>query len=139
MASFAEEQKIKAHLELIAEAGDYAAYFSQGTNSDGDPSTWYITNDSDKAAADALLDAKVAELTAIGNETSNGEGPSDFESYTPIHFDNSIADAGVDYRTWFVDVNGDYFKADNGNSDSIAQITDSDEIATLLTDSEFVA
>lgn len=139
MASYVEEQKLRAHLELIAEAGTYAGYFEQGTNADGDPSAWFITNDSDKTAADTLLDAKVAELTAIGNETANGEGPSDFEEYTPIHFDNTIADAGVDYRTWFVDVNGDYFKADNGNSDSIAQITDSDEIATLLTDSEFVA
>ena len=136
MASFAEEQKIKAHLELIAEAGDYAAYFSQGTNDDGDPSTWYITDDSDKAAADALLDAKVAELTAIGNETAGGEGAGDFTGYTPIHFDDSVS--GADYRTWFVDANGDYFKADNGNSDDIAQITDADEIATLLTDSGYI-
>jgi len=136
MASFAEEQKLRAHLELIAEAGTYAGYFSQGTNGDGDPSAWFITNDSDKAAADALLDAKVAELTAIGNETAGGEGAGDFTGYTPIHFDDSVS--GADYRTWFVDANGDYFKADNGNSDDIAQITDADEIATLLTDSGYI-
>ncbi len=136
MASFAEEQKLRAHLELIAEAGVYAGYFSQGTNGSGDPSAWFITNDSDKAAADALLDAKVAELTAIGNETAGGEGAGDFTGYTPIHFDESVS--GADYRTWFVDANGDYFKADNGNSDDIAQITDADEIATLLTDSGYI-
>jgi hypothetical protein len=138
MASFAEEQKIKAHMELIIEDGDYKAYFSQGTNADG-VSAWYLTNDSDKAAADTLLDAKVAELTAIGDATANGEGPSDFDGYTPIHFDDSIADAGVDYRTWFVDENADYFKADNGNSDSLVQVTESSEISTLLTDSNYVA
>lgn len=139
MASFAEEQKLRAHIELINEAGTYAGYFSQGTNSDGDESCWYLTDDSNKAAADALLDAKVAELSTIGGATANGEGPSDFDAYTPIHFDDSISESGVNYRTWFVDVNGDYFKADNGNSDSIVQITDADEINTLLTDSEYVA
>lgn len=138
MASFVEEQKIRAHLELIAEAGTYAGYFSQGTNSDGDPSAYYITDDSNKAAADTLLDAKVAELVGIGSATAGGEGAGDFTGYTPIHFDDSISDAGVDYRTWFVDVNGDYFKSDNGNSDSIAQVVDADEINTLLTDSGYI-
>ena len=38
MASYVEEQKIRAHLELIAEAGTYAGYFEQGTNADGDES-----------------------------------------------------------------------------------------------------
>ena len=137
MATFAQEKIMRAHLELIAEGGDYADYFSQGTNESGEKSTWYLTNDSDKDAAQALLDARVATLTDIGSETSSGEGPSDFDGYTPIHFDDSVSDA--DYRTWFVDANGDYFKADNGNSDSIAQITDSDEINTLLTDSGYIA
>jgi len=138
MASFAEEKRLRAHLELIAEGGTYAGYFSQGTNADGDASAYYITNDSDITAAEALLDAKIAELSDVGGETAGGEGPSEFTGYTAIHFDNSISDAGVDYRTWFVDANGDYFKADNGNSDTIAQVTDSTEIDTLLTDSGYV-
>lgn len=137
MATFAQEKILRAHLELIAEAGDYAGYFTQGTNADGDASCWYLVDDSNKATAQALLDARVATITDIGAENSGGEGPSDFEGYTPIHFDDSVS--GADYRTWFVDVNGDYFKADNGNSDSIAQITDSDEINTLLTDSGYIA
>tara|TARA_B100001939_G_scaffold87726_2_gene75165 strand:- start:33 stop:446 length:414 start_codon:yes stop_codon:yes gene_type:complete len=135
--SYAKEKFIRAHLELIAEGGDYADYFRQGTNSEGEASAWVLINSSDEAAAQALLDAKVATLTDIGAENSGGEGPSDFEGYTPIHYDDSVS--GADYRTWFVDVNGDYFKADNGNSDSIAQITDSDEINTLLTDSGYIA
>ena len=138
MASFAEEQKLRAHLELIAEGGTYAGYFSQGTNESGVESAYYITDDSNKAAADALLDAKVAELTAedIGSATPGGEGGGDFTGYTAIHYDDSVS--GADYRTWFVDANGDYFKADNGNSDSIVQIVDADEISTLLTDSGYV-
>tara|TARA_B110000305_G_scaffold24359_1_gene22260 strand:+ start:324 stop:737 length:414 start_codon:yes stop_codon:yes gene_type:complete len=136
MASFAQEKEMKAHLLLIEEAGTYAGYFSQGTNGDGDPSAYYLTNDSDKAAADTLLDAKVAELTEIGSETAAGEGPSDFASYTPIHFDDDVA--GADYRAWFVNADGDYFKADNGNSDDIIEISDADEIATLLTDSGYI-
>tara|TARA_Y100000385_G_C12656213_1_gene451697 strand:- start:108 stop:524 length:417 start_codon:yes stop_codon:yes gene_type:complete len=136
MASFAEEKRLRAHIELIAEAGDYAAYFSQGTNSDGDPSAWFITNDSDITAAEVLLDAKIAELSDIGSETANGTGPSNFEGYTPIHFDDSVSD--VDYRAWFIDANGDYFKADNGNSDTLEQITDADETATLISDSGYV-
>ena len=138
MASFAEEKRLRAHLELIAEGGTYAGYFSQGTNADGDASAYFITDDSDITAAEALLDAKIAELSDVGGETAGGEGPSEFTGYTAIHFDNSISDAGVDYRTWFVDANGDYFKADNGNSDTIAQVTDSTEIDTLLTDSGYV-
>tara|TARA_B110000977_G_scaffold137628_1_gene174825 strand:+ start:104 stop:517 length:414 start_codon:yes stop_codon:yes gene_type:complete len=136
MASFAQEKEMKAHLLLIEEAGTYADYFSQGTNGDGEPSAYYLTNDSDKAAADTLLDAKVAELTEIGSETAAGEGPSDFASYTPIHFDDDVA--GADYRAWFVNADGDYFKADNGNSDNITEISDADEIATLLTDSGYI-
>lgn len=136
MATFAEEKRLRAHIDLIAEGGDYAAYFSQGTNEDGEESCWYITNDSDIDAAEALLNAKIAELSDVGAETSNGEGPSNFDGYEAIHYDDSVS--GVDYRTWFVDANGDYFKADNGNSDTLAQITDADEIATLLTDSEYV-
>jgi hypothetical protein len=134
--SYAKEKYIRAHLDLIAEGGDYADYFRQGTDADGDPSAWILKNSSDEAAAQALLDAKVAELNDVGSETSNGEGPSDFTGYTPIHYDDSVS--GVDYRAWFVDANGDYFKADNGNSDSIVQITDSAEIETLLADSGFV-
>ena len=136
MATFAEEKRLRAHIDLIAEGGDYAAYFSQGTNEDGEESCWYITNDSDIDAAEALLNAKIAELSDVGAETSNGEGPSNFDGYEAIHYDDSVS--GVDYRTWFGDANGDYFKADNGNSDTLAQITDADEIATLLTDSEYV-
>ena len=137
MASYVEEQKIRAHLELIAEAGTYAGYFEQGTNADGDESAWFITNDSDKAAADTLLDAKVAELTAIGTETAGGEGGGDFTGYKAIHFDDSVS--GADYRTWFTeDATGDYYKTDNGDSDNLAKITDADEIAALLTDSGYV-
>jgi hypothetical protein len=139
MASFAEEKRLRAHLLLIAEAGTYAGYFSQGTNSDGDESAFYLTNDSDETAAETLLDAKIAELSSeLGVETAGGEGAGDFEGYTAIHFDDSISDAGVDYRAWFVDANGDYFKADNGNSDSIVQVTESSEISTLLADSGYV-
>ena len=29
----------------------------QGTNAEGEPSAWFLTNDSDKDAAQALLDA----------------------------------------------------------------------------------
>ena len=134
--SYAKEKYIRAHLDLIAEGGDYADYFRQGTDADGNASAWVLKNSSDEAAAQALLDAKVAELSDVGSETSNGEGPSDFTGYTPIHYDDSVC--GVDYRAWFVDANGDYFKADNGNSDSIVQITDSAEIETLLADSGFV-
>ena len=137
MASYVEEQKLRAHLELIAEAGTYAGYFEQGTNADGDPSAWFITNDSDITAAEVLLDAKIAELNDVGNETANGTGPSNFEGYTAIHYDDSVS--GVDYRAWFVDANGDYFKADNGNSDTLEQITDADETATLISDSGYVA
>ena len=136
MASFAEEKRLRAHLELIAEGGTYAGYFSQGTNADGDASAYFITDDSDITAAEALLDAKIAELSDVGGETAGGEGPSEFTGYTAIHFDDSVS--GADYRTWFVDANGDYFKADNGNSDTIAQVTDSTEIDTLLTDSGYV-
>ena len=136
MASFAEEKRLRAHLELIAEGGTYAGYFSQGTNGDGDPSAYYITNDSDISAAESLLDAKIAELSDVGSENSGGEGGGDFSGYTAIHYDDSVS--GADYRTWFVDVNGDYFKADNGNSDSIVQVTDADEISTLLSDSGYV-
>ncbi len=137
MASFAQEKDMKAHLLLIAEGGTYADYFSQGTNADGDVSAWYLTNDSDKAAADTLLDAKVAELTDIGAETAGGEGPSEFKDYTEIHFDDDVV--GADYRAWFVDADGDYFKCDNGNSDNITAISDVDEITTLLTDSGYIA
>ena len=56
--------------------------------------------------------------------------------YTAIHYDDSVSCA--DYRTWFVDASGDYFKADNGNSDSIVQVTDATEISTLLSDSGYV-
>ena len=136
MASFAQEKDMRAHLLLINEAGTYADYFSQGTNADGDVSAWYLTNNSDKAAADLLLDAKVAELTEIGAETASGEGPSDFGDYTEIHFDDDVD--GADYRVWFVDANGDYFKCDNGNSDNITSISDDAEITTLLTDSGYI-
>jgi hypothetical protein len=136
MASFAQEQEMRAHILLIAEAGDYAAYFSQGTNADDEPSAFYLTNDSDKAAADALLDAKVAELTEIGSETAGGSGPSEFDGYTPIHYADDVD--GIMYRTWFVNADGDYFKTDDGNSDNLAEITDADEVATLLTDSGYI-
>ena len=89
MATFAEEKRLRAHIDLIAEGGDYAAYFSQGTNEDGELSCWYITNDSDIDAAEALLDAKIAELSNIGVENPNGEGPSDFDGYTAIHHTNN--------------------------------------------------
>tara|TARA_B110000977_G_scaffold195957_1_gene275386 strand:+ start:105 stop:515 length:411 start_codon:yes stop_codon:yes gene_type:complete len=135
--AYAQEKETRAHVLLIEEAGDYAAYFSQGTNADGDVSGWYLTSESDKAAADALLDAKVAELTEIGIEEANGSGPSDFEGYTAIHYADDID--SIKYRTWFVNADGDYFKADDGDSDSIAEITDADEVATLLTDSGYIA
>jgi hypothetical protein len=139
MASFAEEKRLRAHLLLIAEAGTYAGYFSQGTNADGDASAYYLTNDSDETAAETLLDAKIGELTdELGGETPGGEGAGNFDGYTAIHYDDTISESGVDYRAWFVDANGDYFKADNGNSDSIEEVTDSSEISTLLTDSGYI-
>lgn len=137
MATFAEEKMLRAHLELIAEGGEYAGYFTQGTNEDGDPSAWFLADDNNKDAAQALLDAKVATLTNIGAETAGGEGPSNWDGYTAIHFSNEVD--GVNYRAWFVDANGDYWKADNGNSDTLAQITDSAEIETLLSDSGYIA
>ena len=135
--AYAQEKYTRAHILLIEEAGEYAGYFSQGTNEDGEPSAWFLTSSSDEAAAQALLDAKVAELTEIGIEEANGDGPSDFDGYSPIHFADDID--GIKYRTWFVNADGDYFKADDGNSDSIAEITDADEIATLLTDSGYIS
>ena len=139
MASFAEEKRLRAHLLLIAEAGTYAGYFSQGTNADSDASAYYLTNDSDETAAETLLDAKIGELTdELGGETPGGEGAGNFDGYTAIHYDDTISESGVDYRAWFVDANGDYFKADNGNSDSIEEVTDSSEISTLLTDSGYI-
>ena len=36
-----------------------------------------------------------------------------------------------------VDGDAKYYKADNGNSDSIVEIVDSSEISTLITDSGF--
>ena len=135
--AYAQEKATRAHILLIEEAGDYAGYFSQGTNADGEPSAWFLTNDSDEAAAQALLDAKVAELTDICIETANGDGPSNFDEYTAIHFADDID--GIKYRTWFVNADGDYFKADDGNSDNITEITDADEIATLLTDSGYIS
>jgi hypothetical protein len=135
--AYAQEKYTRAHILLIEEGGDYAGYFSQGTNEDGEPSAWFLTNNSDEAAAQALLDAKVAELTEIGTEESNGDGPSEFDGYSPIHFADDID--GIKYRTWFVNADGDYFKADDGNSDSIAEITDADEIASLLTDSGYIS
>ena len=71
--AYAQEKYTRAHILLIEEGGDYADYFSQGTNEDGEPSAWFLTNSSDEAAAQALLDAKVAELTEIGIEESNGD------------------------------------------------------------------
>ena len=98
MATFAQEKILRAHLELIAEGGDYAGYFTQGTNADGDPSAWFLTNDSDKDAAQALLDARVASLTDIGSENQVAKAPSDFDGYTPSTL---MIPSGVDYRTWF--------------------------------------
>ena len=49
--AYAQEKETRAHVLLIEEAGDYAAYFSQGTNADGDVSGWYLTSESDKAEA----------------------------------------------------------------------------------------
>lgn len=144
MSTFAQEKMMRAHLILIREGGDYAGYFHQGTNADGDESAWVLTNASDKDAAQALLDAKVASLgtntigKGLGPESNGGEGPSDFEGYQAIHYDDSVS--GADYRTWFykeVDSTAKYYKADNGNSDSIVEIVDSSEISTLITDSGF--
>ena len=144
MSTFAQEKMMRAHLILIKEGGDYADYFSQGTNSDGVKSAWVLTNESDKDAAQALLDAKVTSLGSntigkgLGPETNTGEGPSDFDGYQAIHYDDTVD--GVDYRTWFhkeVDSVAKYYKADNGNSDSIVEITESSEISTLISDSGF--
>ena len=144
MSTFAQEKMMRAHLILIREGGDYADYFSQGTNSDGVKSAWVLTNESDKDAAQALLDAKVTSLGSntigkgLGPETNTGEGPSEFDGYQAIHYDDTVSDA--DYRTWFhkeVDSVAKYYKADNGNSDSIVEITESSEISTLISDSGF--
>lgn len=139
MSTFAQEKMMRAHLILIQEQGEYYDYFSQGESG-----MWALTNEADKDAAQALLDAKVASmgtntiLKGLGPENNSGEGPSDFEGYQAIHYDDSVS--GADYRTWFYkEVDGDakYYKADNGNSDSIVEIVDSSEISTLITDSGF--
>lgn len=130
MASYAEEKMIRAHVELIEEGGEYAGYFTQGESG-----MWVLADVANQATAQALLDAKVAVLDNIGPESSNGEGPSDFGGYTPIHFDNTVD--GVQYRTWFVK-DGSYYVADDGNSDTLTEVTDEDEIATLLADSGFI-
>ena len=133
MSTFAQEKMMRAHLLLIQEKGDYYDYFTQGESG-----MWALTNESDKDAAQALLDAKVASmgsntiLRGLGPENNSGEGPSDFADYQAIHYDDSVS--GADYRTWFykdVDGSAKYYKADNGNSDSIVEIVDSSEISTL--------
>ena len=76
MATFAQEKILRAHLELIAEGGDYAGYFSPRYKCRWRSSAWFLTNDSDKDAAQALLDAhELHPLTDIGSGKSGGEGP----------------------------------------------------------------
>ena len=106
MSTFAQEKMMRAHLLLIQEKGDYYDYFTQGESG-----MWALTNESDKDAAQALLDAKVASmgsntiLRGLGPENNSGEGPSDFADYQAIHYDDSVS--GADYRTWFYkDVDG---------------------------------
>ena len=127
MSSYNAEKTLRAHLDLIAEAGEYAAFFRKNTNG-----AWILADSATKDAAQALLDARVAEgVTIIGPEESNGEGPSDFEGYTAIHFDDSIVEVDVSYRTWFIK-DEKYYKADNGNSNTLSEVTDPAEIAVLL-------
>jgi hypothetical protein len=132
MASYSDEKALRAHIELLDESADYKAYFVQG-----DSGAWVLSNASDKAAADALLNAKIAASDySIGAEEPNGSGPSDFDGYTVIHFDDEIAEDGVLYRAWFVK-EGVYYKADNGDSTSISEISDDAEIASLVADSGY--
>jgi hypothetical protein len=134
MASYSDEKALRAHIELLDESADYKAYFVQG-----DSGAWVLGNSSDKAAADALLNAKIsASDFDIGAEEPNGSGPSDFDGYDAVHFDDDIADAGVSYRAWFVK-EGTFYKADNGDSSSLAEITDEAEIATLIEDSGYIS
>ena len=132
MASYSDEKALRAHIDLIEESAEYKAYFVQG-----DSGAWVLGDASDKAAVDALLNAKVAASDySIGAEEPNGSGPSDFDGYEAIHFDDNIADAGVMYRAWFIK-EGVFYKADNGDSSSISEISDDAEIESLIADSGY--
>lgn len=133
MSAYDREKMLRAHIELIEEGGDYASYFSQ--SEPGAP--WLLADIANKDAAQALLDAKVAEITdKVGPENPNGTGPSDFDEYTAIHFDDDVE--GVNYRAWFVK-DGKYYKADNGDSGTIQEIADQAEIDTLIEVSGFIS
>ena len=128
--AYLDEKALRAHIDLIENDDDYRAYFNQGASG-----AWLLTNASDKAAVDALLNAKIAsDEVELGAEEPNGSGPSDFDEYEVIHFDDDVE--GASYRAWFIK-DGAYFKADNGDSSTLTEITDADEIATLLADSEY--
>lgn len=132
MSDFSQEKTLRAHILLLEEGGEYANYFAKGESG-----MWKLIDPANKAAAQALLDAKVAEVdTHVGSAEPNGSGPSNFEDYTPIHFSDSVD--GAKYRAWFVDSNGSYWKADNGNSDTLSEITDEQEITALLEESGFI-
>jgi len=133
MSSYDKEKMLRAHIELIEEAGEYASYFSQSEPG----AAWLLADVANKDAAQALLDAKVVEIVnQVGPENPNGTGPSDFDEYTPIHFDDNVE--GVNYRAWFVK-DGKYYKADNGNSNTIQEIADQAEIDSLIEASGFVS
>lgn len=133
MASYLDEKALRAHIELIENSEEYKAYFSQGESG-----AWVLSDPANKAAADALLNAKIsASDFDIGAEEPNGSGPSDFDEYNAIHFDDEIAEDGVSYRAWFVK-DGAYYKADNGDSSTLVEITSEEEIASLLDASGYI-
>ena len=94
-----KNKNLEPHLELIAEGGTYAGYFSQGTNESGVESAYYITDDPNKAAADVSLDAKVAELTAedIGSATAGGEGGGDSQDTQRSYYDDPASEQTTEH------------------------------------------
>lgn len=134
MASYSDEKALRAHIELIEGSDEYRAYFAQGESG-----AWVLSSASDKAAVDALLNAKIEqEDFDLGEEEPNGAGPSDFDEYQAMHFDDEVSEEGVSYRAWFVK-EGSYYKADNGDSSTLSEITDEDEISALLDASGYIA
>ena len=57
MSTFAQEKMMRAPSILIQERGDYYDYFSQGESG-----MWALTNEADRDAPQALLDAQVASM-----------------------------------------------------------------------------
>ena len=117
-------------VSVMQDTSDALAFGNSQIAIASDLGTLYLGSDSDPVDS-------IDDITPSAYEEANGSGPSDFEGYTAIHYADDID--SIKYRTWFVNADGDYFKADDGDSDSIAEITDADEVATLLTDSGYIA